>query len=98
MFQIDLTPSGELQLHMPNHCAIEVQATVEGLQFIKKVILDHQRQVRNQPAYIGTLPTQHAVNKFLKEKSAKIAKEKADEIAGKANKLGIDYSKLEISI
>ena len=63
MFQIDLTPEGELQLVMPTGYSIVIPPTVGGLRYIQKVIYDHHREVRNQRGYIGTLPTQHAVDK-----------------------------------
>lgn len=100
MFQIDLAASGNLQLHMPNRCVIEVPATIGGLEYLKKIISDHQRGLRNQIGYIGTLPTQHAVNKtfadnFLKEKAKKVKEEKATELR---SKLDIDWDRLEINI
>lgn len=98
MFQIDLAPSGELQLYLPGGRTIEISATPTGLEFVKKVIADHNRGIRNQPGYIGTMPTQHAVNKFLKDKKDRIAREKADEVKVKAKKLNIDFDKLEITI
>jgi hypothetical protein len=98
MFQIDLTPSGELQLHMPGGRAIEITASAEGVMFIKKVIADHNRGIRNQPRYIGTLPTQAAADKFLKEKRARVAKEEADKVKEKAKSLNIDWDKMEINL
>jgi hypothetical protein len=103
MFQVDLNSDGDLLLYMPNHCTITVQASGAGVAFIKKVIHDHQRGLRNQPGYIGTLPTQHAVNKqfadnFLKEKAKRTAQDMAKEVEIKANKLGIDLSKMEIKL
>ena len=100
MFQIDLTTDGELCLHMPNGLSVEISATAEGLAYIKRVILDHHRGVRNQRGYIGTLPTQHAVDKafadqFLAEKRRKQAEEKA---AAFQAKTGIDLNGLEINL
>lgn len=98
MFQIDLTSSGELQLHLPNGRTLEITASPGGLDYIKKIIADHNRGIRNQPGYIGTLPTQHAVNKFLKAKKLQLAKEEEDKVKEKAAKLNIDWDKLEISL
>lgn len=98
MFQIDLTASGELQLHLPCGRTLEITASPGGLEYIKKIIADHNRGIRNQPGYIGTFPTQHAVNKFLREKKIRVAKEEADKVKDKAAKLDIDWDKLEISL
>jgi len=77
---------------------VEIAATSEGVGFIKKIILDHRTNVRNQLGYIGTLPTQHAVDKFLKEKAKRVALEKANELKGKASKMDIDWDRLEINL
>ena len=103
MFQIDLTPSGDLLLVLPTGRTLEISASIGGLNYIKKVILDHHRGVRNQLGYIGTLPTQHAVDKhfadeFLKNKAAKAAEEKSNEVKNKAKKLDIDWDRLEINL
>ena len=100
MFQIDLTTDGDLLLYMPTNRTVIISASAEGLAFIKKVILDHRRGLRNQLGYIGTLPTQHAVDKafadqFLAEKRAKQAKEKVEAFQ---EKTGIDLGRLEINI
>lgn len=98
MFQIDLASSGELQLHLPCGRAVEISATPTGLEYVKKIIYDYKKGVAKQPGYIGAFPTQHAVDKFLKDKAAKIAKEKAEETKAKAAKLNIDFDKLEIKL
>ncbi len=103
MFQIDLTSSGELQLILPGGRALEIQASVGGLQYLKKILLDHHQQVRNQRGYIGTLPTQHAVDKhfadnFLAEKRKKAAESAGQDNKVKAGKLDIDWDKLEINL
>lgn len=98
MFQIDLTPSGELELHLPDGRTLEITASPGGLGYIKKVIADHNKGIRNQPGYIGTLPTQHAVDKFLQEKKIRVAKEEEDKVKEKAKKMDIDWDKLEINL
>lgn len=98
MFQIDLTTDGELLLHMPSGCAIEISATPGGLEYIKKVIREHAQGIRDQRGYIGSFPTQHAVDKFLKEKKIRTAREHAAANKEKANKLGIDLDRLEINL
>jgi hypothetical protein len=98
MFQIDLTASGELLLYLPCGRSVEINATAEGIDYIKKICLDHRRGLRNQPGYIGTLPTQHAVDKFLREKKVRVAREQAEELKGKAKKLDIDWDRLEINL
>jgi hypothetical protein len=100
MFQIDLAATGNLQLHLPNRCAVEIPATAGGLEYIKKIISDHHRGLKNQRGYIGTLPTQHAVDKafadnFLKQKAKKTAEARAVELK---EKLDIDWDRLEINI
>ena len=100
MFQIDLTSSGDLQLILPGARSVEIPATVGGLEYIKKIISDHHRNIRNQRGYIGTLPTQHAVDKafadkFLAEKRAKAEEERKN---GLKVKLDIDWDRLEINI
>jgi hypothetical protein len=100
MFQIDLAATGNLQLHMPNRCAVEIPATIGGLEFIKKIIFDHHRGLKNQRGYIGTLPTQHAVDKafaddFLEQKRKKTAETRTAELKAK---LDIDWDRLEINI
>ena len=98
MFQIDLTASGDLKLIMPTGCCVEISSTPTGLAYVKQVIYQHKQGIRNQPGYIGTLPTQHAVNKFLANKAKDIAKEKKDELVAKASKLGVDLSAMEINL
>lgn len=103
MFQIDLAADGKLMLILPGARSIEIPATAGGLEYIKKIISDHHRNVRGQRGYIGTLPTQHAVDKamadeFLKEKAKKAAKQLAEEAKTKASKLDIDWDKLEIRL
>jgi hypothetical protein len=103
MFQIDLTPSGELLLYLPSGRTLEITASPGGLEYIKKIMLDNRRGLRDQLGYIGTLPTQHAVdkhfaNEFLKTKAANAAKEKAAEVKTKAAKLDINWDKLEINL
>jgi hypothetical protein len=95
MFQIDLNTDGDLELVLPTNRRITVGSTVEGLNYIKKVILDHNRGIRNQPGYIGTFPTQHAVDKFLAEKRKRIEKERIESVK---NKLGIDVSKMSFDL
>lgn len=103
MFQIDLTTEGKLLLWLPTGRTLEISATAEGVAFIKKIIHDHQRNIRNQPGYIGTLPTQHAVDKafadnFLREKAKASAAKLAEETKTKAKKLDIDWDRLEINL
>lgn len=103
MFQIDLAASGQLQLILPGGRSIDIPATVGGLEYIQKIIKDHHNGLKNQRGYIGTLPTQHAVSKhfadqFLKEKAKKTEEELALAAKAKAEKLGINLDKLEISI
>jgi hypothetical protein len=100
MFQIDLTSAGKLLLYLPGGRTVEISASAGGIDYIKKVIADHHNGVRNQRGYIGTLPTQHAVDKsfadkFLKEKAALAAKEKAKDLKAK---LDIDWDRLEINL
>lgn len=98
MFQIDLAANGELLLYLPTGRAVEISATPTGLEFVKKVLYDHKKGIRNQPGYIGTMPTQHAVDKFLADKKKRIAREKAEEAKAKAKGLGIDLSAMEINL
>lgn len=100
MFQIDLAANGELRLWLPGGRTLEISSTPTGLEIVKKIIYDYEKGVRQElkSGYIGTLPTQHAVDKFLKNKAARIAKEKAEEVKDKASKLDIDWDKLEITL
>lgn len=100
MFQIDLNSEGNLSLLMPNGCAIDLPATVGGLAYLQKVLKDHHNGVKNQRGYIGTLPTQHAVDKamadeFLAQKRKKAAEEKAKETR---EKFGFDLQELRFEI
>lgn len=100
MFQIDLTAEGNLELILPGARSVEIPATVGGLEYVKKIISDHRRGIRNQCGYIGTLPTQHAVNKqfadeFLKQKREEEKKKKQEEMKAK---LDIDWDRLEINL
>lgn len=103
MFQIDLTTSGELLLYLPGGRTLEITASAGGLEYIRKVLRDHREGVRNQLGYIGTLPTQHAVdknfaNQFLADKRTQAAKDAALSTAAKASKIGIDLGRLEINL
>jgi hypothetical protein len=100
MFQIDLNAEGNLQLILPDARRLEIPVTVGGLEYIKKVLADHHRGLRNQCGYIGTLPTQHAVDKhfadeFLAKKREKAAEEKAQ---ATRDKFGFDLDQLRISL
>lgn len=103
MFQIDLASNGNLQLILPGGRSVEIPSTVGGLTYVQKILKDHHNGLRHQRGYIGTLPTQHAVDKhfadeFLKQKALKAAANAAAESKNKAKKLNIDYDKLRISI
>ena len=88
MFQIDLAPSGDLLLFLPTGRKIEIPASPEGVGFVQKILRDYYREVRNAPGYIEKLPTQHVINKWIREESVK----------KKAKDLGVDVFKLEIRI
>lgn len=103
MFQIDLTTNGELLLYLPGGRTIEIVPSAGGLEYIRKVLRDHREGIRNQRGYIGTLPTQHAVDKafadkFLKEKAVKNGAARIGEMKSKAEKLNIDWDRLEINL
>jgi len=98
MFQIDLSPSGELLLILPQGRSLEISATPTGVEYIRKIMTDHRRKAPPQRGYIGPFPTQHAVDKFLKEKAARIAQEKQLQARERAKGLGIDLDKLEINL
>ena len=98
MYQIDLSPAGELELIMPNGVKVEIAACPAGILYIKKIIGDQREGIRNQPGYIGAYPTQHAVNKFMAGKREQIVREKAEVMKTKASKLGVDLSKMEITL
>jgi hypothetical protein len=103
MFQIDLAADGKLLLYLPDARSVEVSATPGGLNYIKTVIADHQRGLRNQRGYIGTLPTQHSVDKamadqFLKDKAKRLNGEAIADNKAKASKLDIDWDRLEINL
>ena len=100
MFQIDLTSDGELDLILPDARHLTIPATVGGVEYIKKVLRDHHQGLRNQRGYIGTLPTQHAVNKafadhFLAEKRKKTEAERKEEMQ---DKFGFDLDRLRIEL
>jgi len=99
MFQIDLSTSGEFQLILPTGRSLEISATPTGVEYIKKIILDHRKNLRpKNGGYIGTFPTQHAVEKFLKEKAAQIKLEEKEQQRVRAKGLGIDLDKVEINL
>lgn len=95
MFQIDLSPDGDLQLHLPTGRAVEIEPSPAGVNFIIKILRDHARNIRNQPGYIGTFPTQAVIDKWQKTNKEKLAEERQKKV--KAD-LGIDLDKLEITI
>jgi len=103
MFQIDLAASGNLCLILHGRRAVEIPSTPGGLIYLQKILKDHRDGVRGQSGYIGTLPTQHAVDKhfadeFLKNKRELAAKAMAAQGKTKAEKLNIDYDKLSFTI
>jgi hypothetical protein len=103
MFQIDLAASGNLCLILPGRRSVEIPSTPGGLVYIQKILKDHANGLRDQRGYIGTLPTQHAVNKhfadqFLKNKREAAAKAAADQTKVKAEKLNIDFDKLSFTL
>lgn len=103
MFQIDLAANGNLQMIFPGGRHVEIPSTVGGLNYIQKILKDHHNKIRDQRGYIGTLPTQHAVDKhfadeFLAKKREDAKKAAAAEAKTKASKLGLDLEKLSISI
>lgn len=103
MFQIDVTSAGELLLYLPGGRTLEITATPGGLNYICKVIRDHHENIRGQRGYIGTLPTQHAVDKafadkFIAEKRKLAVEERVRENKCKAEKLNVDWDRLEINL
>lgn len=100
MFQIDLGADGDIQLILPGGRSVDIPATVGGLEYIKKVLRDHHRGLRNQLGYIGTLPTQHAVDKHFADEFLKNKRERQEEErkAAMKEKLGIDVDELRISL
>lgn len=91
MFQIDLSPTGELLLYLPTGRALEIQASPAGVGYILRVLREHKKGLRDQPGYIKQFPTQHVIDKWVKENKVKVMEERA-------SKLGIDLNKLEINI
>lgn len=100
MFQIDLTTSGELLLYLPGGRTLEIVPSAGGLEYIRKVLRDHREGIRNQRGYIGTLPTQHAVDKAFADKfiAEKRARTMQDNSKALASKIGIDLGRLEINL
>ena len=100
MFQIDLASNGELQLILPDARRLDIPATAGGITYIKKVLKDHHDGVRNQRGYIGTLPTQHAVDKAFADEFLRQKREKseADRLKVFEEKTGIDLGKMEIRL
>lgn len=100
MFQIDLTASGELLLYLPGGRTLEIVPSAGGLEYIRKVLRDHREGIRNQRGYIGTLPTQHAVDKAFADKfiAEKRARTTQDNSKALASKIGIDLGRLEINL
>lgn len=91
MFQLDLSPSGNLQLHLPSGRSLEIEPTEAGLGYILRILTDHRRGLREARGYVKSFPTQHNIEQWMK----KDRKEKAEQ---KANGLGIDLARLEISL
>jgi hypothetical protein len=103
MFQIDLSASGGLRLVLPGGRSVEIPSTTGGLLYIEKILKDHRDGVKYQRGYIGTLPTQHSVDKhfadeFLARKREAAAKDAAAQAKTKASKLNIDYDKLSFTL
>lgn len=91
MFQVDLSQTGNLLLHLPTGRALEIDCSEAGMRHILRILSDYKRKVRNQPGYINHFPTQHVVEKWLKEDRIK-------KIEEKKKALGIDLDKLQINI
>lgn len=91
MFQIALSPSNQLAVILPTGRTVEIQASAQGLSFILKLLRDEKRGIVNQPGYIRSYPTQHAVDKFLTGKAIK-------EREAAAERIGVDLDKLEITL
>jgi len=91
MFQLDLSPSGNLQLHLPTGRALEIEPTIAGLTYVLKVLSDDKRKLRGQKGYVKNFPTQHNIEQWMEEN-------RKQEAEKKANGLGIDLTKLEINL
>lgn len=95
MFQLDLSPSGNLQLHLPTGRALEIEPSTQGLSYILRILVDHKKGLRNQKGYVKNFPTQHNIEQWMK----KDRKEKADKLREETQaKFGVDISGLEINL
>lgn len=106
MFQVDLSSNGELELFLDGarRRSVIIPATVGGLEYVKSIIKDHHNGVKRlNGGYIGTLPTQHTVDKhfadeFLKNKAEKAAAAASTAFKDKAEKLGVDLDALSFKL
>lgn len=91
MFQIDLSPEGELLLFLPTGRNLTISADETGIQFILKILRDNHAGMKRANGYVKGFPTQHNIEQWLKEKRKRDAEEKKE-------KTGIDIGRLGISI
>lgn len=92
-----LLPNSDRRLFIP--------ATPACIDYLKKIISDCKENwtSRDQPTgYIRNFPTQHVIDKWLKENQAKKEKEAEDSAKKRVNELqekyGVDITKLGISL
>lgn len=91
MFQVDLSNDGGLLLYLPTGRAVEISATPEGVGYIMRVLREYHKGLANQPGFIRNLPTQHAIEKWMKEDKKKKREAKSIE-------LGVNIDKMEFKI
>lgn len=103
--EVSLSPSGDIRLHIPmkrregaltgNERTLDISATEYGVRFLQRILKDAASGKRNQPGYIGTFPTQAVLDAWAKEFKKKHAEE---DIAAASERLGVDLTKVEISL
>lgn len=89
-YQISLSATGGLALHLPSGRVLEFSATIGGLQLLQETLQNAENPIP-RPRYIGGFPTQQDIDNWKKAK-------KQEETESFKEKYGIDVNEIKFTL
>lgn len=97
--EISLAPSGRLTLHLPSERTLEIQNSEGGMLALTKILRDYNTgESAEDKGYIREFPTQHVLNKWLREDSIRKAQAAKERAEAAAQEMGVNLDELDISL
>lgn len=106
--EVDLSPSGNLQLRLTTGRTLEVPPTIDGVKYLIRMIRESRpsRPPNEQrKGYLRDFPTQHVIEQWKKKDAARRQEQEAVSTAErkqaaevKAQSLGLDLSKIGLKL